>query len=40
LWIEDSDWQTKRAVTAFIFFFTLVEGGGAEKLPLITIPTQ
>jgi hypothetical protein len=39
-WIEDSDWQTKRALTAVMFFFTLTETGGNEKLPLITIPAQ
>jgi len=39
-WIDDRDWQTKRALTAVMFFFTLAEGGGNEKLPLITIPAQ
>jgi hypothetical protein len=39
-WIEDGDWQTKRALTAVMFFFTLAETGGNEKLPLITIPAQ
>jgi len=39
-WIEDSDWQTKRALTAVMFFFTLAETGGSDKLPLITIPAQ
>lgn len=39
-WIDDSDWQTKRALTAVMFFFTLAETGGNEKLPLITIPAQ
>ena len=37
-WIDDGDWQTKRALTAVMFFFTLAETGGTEKLPLITIP--
>lgn len=39
-WIDDSDWQTKRALTAVMFFFTLAETGSPEKLPLITIPAQ
>jgi len=39
-WIDDGDWRTKRALTALMFFFTLIEGTGAEKLPLITIPAQ
>ncbi len=32
--------QTKRAMTAIMFFFTLADTGGNEKLPLITIPAQ
>jgi hypothetical protein len=39
-WIDDTDWQTKRALTAVMFFFTLAESGSSEKLPLITIPAQ
>jgi hypothetical protein len=39
-WIDDGDWQTKRAMTAIMFFFTLSGTGGDEKLPLITIPAQ
>ena len=39
-WIEDGGWQTKRALTAVMFFFTLTEAGGNERLPLITIPAQ
>ena len=39
-WIDDGDWKTKRAMTAIMFFFTLAETGGDEKLPLITIPAQ
>jgi hypothetical protein len=39
-WIEDSDWQTKRALTAVMFFFTLAETGAPEKIPLVTIPAQ
>jgi len=39
-WISDGDWQTKRALTAIMFFFTLAETAGKENLPLITIPAQ
>jgi hypothetical protein len=39
-WIDDGDLLTKRALTAVIYFFTLAETGGNEKLPLITIPAQ
>jgi hypothetical protein len=39
-WVDDGDWRTKRALTAVMFFFTLAETGGNEKLPLITIPAQ
>jgi hypothetical protein len=39
-WVDDGDWKTKRALTAFMFFFTLVDTGSPEKLPLITIPAQ
>jgi hypothetical protein len=39
-WIDDADWQTKRALTAVMFFFTLEETGGADKLPQVTIPAQ
>jgi len=39
-WIDDGDWQTKRALTAVMFFFTLSASGGTEQLPLITIPAQ
>jgi hypothetical protein len=39
-WIDDSDWRTKRAMTAIMFFFTLADTGGNDKLPLITIPAQ
>ncbi len=39
-WIDDGDWQTKRALTAIMFFFTLADTGGNERLPLITIPAQ
>jgi hypothetical protein len=39
-WIDEGDWQAKRALTAVIFFFTLADSGSAERLPLITIPAQ
>ena len=39
-WIDNGDWQTKRALTAVMFFFTLAETGSNDKLPLITIPAQ
>ncbi|MGY2492379.1 hypothetical protein [Cupriavidus sp. CP313] len=39
-WVNHGDLQTKRALTAVMFFFTLVETGGNERLPLITIPAQ
>jgi len=39
-WIDDGDWQTKRALTAVMFFFTLAETGAGENLPLVTIPAQ
>jgi hypothetical protein len=39
-WIDAGDWQTKRALTAVMFFFTLAETGSNEGLPLITIPAQ
>lgn len=39
-WIDDSDWKTKRALAAIMFFFTLGETGGNANLPLITIPAQ
>jgi hypothetical protein len=39
-WIDDGDLQTKRAMTAVMFFFTLAETGGSDKLPMVTIPAQ
>ena len=39
-WVENGDWQTKRALTAIMYFFTLAETGDTGKLPLITIPAQ
>jgi len=39
-WVDNGDRQTKRALTAVMFFFTLAETGSPEKLPLVTIPAQ
>jgi hypothetical protein len=39
-WVDDTDWRTKRAFTAVMFLFTMMENTGDEKLPLITIPAQ
>jgi hypothetical protein len=39
-WIDQGDWQTKRALTAIMFFFTISDSGSNEQLPLITIPAQ
>jgi len=39
-WIDDSDWRTKRAFAAILFFFTLADTGGSGQLPLVTIPAQ
>jgi hypothetical protein len=39
-WIEQGNWQTKRALAAIMLCFALAETGGNDKLPLITIPAQ
>ena len=39
-WVDDGDWQTKSALTAVMFFFTLMGAGSAENLPLVTMPAQ
>jgi hypothetical protein len=39
-WIDEGDWQTKRALVATNFFFTLADTGAGAQLPLITIPAQ
>lgn len=39
-WVDNGDFRTKRALTVVMFFFTLVETGSAERLPLVTIPAQ
>jgi hypothetical protein len=36
--VDNGDWQTRRAMTVVMFFFTLADSGGPERLPLITIP--
>ena len=33
-WIDDGDWQTKRALTAVMFFFTLAETGADRETAL------
>jgi hypothetical protein len=39
-WVDDSDWLTKRALSAVMFFFTLADTGTTDRLPLVTIPAQ
>ncbi len=39
-WVDNSDWLTKRALTAVMFFFTLADTGTPDRLPLVTIPAQ
>ena len=39
-WVDDSDWKTKRALMAVMFFFTLADTGSPDRLPLVTIPAQ
>jgi hypothetical protein len=39
-WIDESDWQTKRAFTAIMFCFTIADTGNETQMPLITIPAQ
>ncbi len=39
-WVGNGDLNTKRALMAIMFFFTLAETGDTGKLPLITIPAQ
>ena len=39
-WVDNGDLSTKRALTIVMFFFTLTEKGGEQKLPVITIPAQ
>jgi len=39
-WVPDNDLQTKRALTAIMFVFTLTGSASPERLPLVTIPAQ
>jgi hypothetical protein len=39
-WIDDRDMGSKRLFTFLMFVFTLVETGGKEGVPVLTIPTQ
>jgi len=39
-WVDDRDLRSKRAFTAIMFIFTMIQNTGDEKLPLVTIPAQ
>jgi hypothetical protein len=39
-WIDDRDMGSKRLFSFLMFIFTLVETGGKENAPVLTIPTQ
>jgi hypothetical protein len=39
-WIDDRDMASKRLFSFLMFIFTLVETGGKEGAPVLTIPTQ
>ena len=39
-WIANDDWKSKRTFSSMLFLFTLVDSGGEQKLPTITIPAQ
>ena len=39
-WIDDRDMASKRLFSFLMFIFTLVETGGKESAPVLTIPTQ
>jgi hypothetical protein len=39
-WIANDDWKSKRTFSSMLFLFTLVDTGGSDKLPTITIPAQ
>jgi hypothetical protein len=38
--IDDHDMPSKRLFTFLMFLFTLVETGGKEGAPIVTIPAQ
>jgi len=38
-WIDDDDLRSKRAFAFVMFLFTLSDSGGAERMPVLTIPT-
>jgi hypothetical protein len=39
-WIDDRDMASKRLFSFLMFMFTLVETGGKDSAPVLTIPTQ
>ena len=39
-WIDDRDIPSKRLFSFIMFIFTLVETGGKESPPIVTIPAQ
>ena len=39
-WVDDRDWRSKRALSTIMFLFTMIEGSGDERVPLLTIPAQ
>jgi hypothetical protein len=39
-WIDEGDLRSKRALSAVMFFFTLIDTGNVERAPVITIPAQ
>jgi hypothetical protein len=39
-WIDDRDMPSKRLFSFLMFMFTLVETGGKDGAPVLTIPTQ
>jgi len=38
-WVDDRDFKSKRAFAFLMILFSLMETGGKEGLPLVTIPT-
>jgi hypothetical protein len=39
-WIANDDWKSKRTFSSILFLFTLMDSGGEQNLPTITIPAQ